>query len=123
MPIQESGKLKFLEESEKLTEEITVKFVYGHTEAMMLPVINYNGKTVIYCADLIPSSGHVPLPYVMAYDMQPLVTLGEKATLLKEAVQKNAILFFEHDPVTECCSLEETEKGIRVKEKFPLSAL
>ena len=89
----------------------------------MLPVINYNGKTVIYCADLIPSSGHVPLPYVMAYDMQPLVTLGEKATLLKEAVQNNAVLFFEHDPVTECCSLEETEKGIRVKEKFPLSAL
>ncbi len=123
MPIQESGKLKFLDESEKLTPEIAVKFVYGHTEAMMLPVINYNGKTVIYCADLIPSSGHVPLPYVMAYDMQPLVTLGEKATLLKEAVQNNAVLFFEHDPVTECCTLEETEKGIRVKEKFPLSAL
>ena len=123
MPIQESGKLKLLEENEKLTSEIDIKFVYGHTEAMMLPVINYNGKTVIYCADLIPSAGHVPLPYVMAYDMQPLVTLGEKKVLLNEAMKNNAVLFFEHDPVNECCSLEETEKGIRIKEKFPLSSL
>jgi glyoxylase-like metal-dependent hydrolase (beta-lactamase superfamily II) len=123
LPIQDSGHLKFITEGEKLMNGFDVKFVYGHTEAMMLPVLNYNGQEVIYCADLIPSSAHVPVAYVMAYDMQPLITLGEKTALLKEAISKKSILFFEHDPVTECCSLEETERGIRVKEKFPLSSL
>jgi glyoxylase-like metal-dependent hydrolase (beta-lactamase superfamily II) len=123
LPIQESGHLKFITEGEKLMNGFDVKFVYGHTEAMMLPVLNYNGQEIIYCADLIPSSAHVPVAYVMAYDMQPLITLGEKTTLLKEAINKKSILFFEHDPITECCSLEETERGIRVKEKFPLSSL
>ena len=86
---------------------------------MMLPVINYNGRQLIYCADLIPSSAHLPVSYVMAYDTKPLISLEEKQVFLKDAMKNNAVLFFEHDLLTECCSIEQTEKGIRLKEKFP----
>jgi len=120
LPIQESGALNFIEEEQDLTENISVEFVYGHTEAMMLPVIKYKEKKIWYMADLIPSSGHIPLPYIMAYDMRPLNTLDEKTRILKKIVSNNDVLFFEHDPVTECCTLTETEKGIRLSEKFNL---
>ena len=123
LPIQESGQLKFLNEGDKLWENFNVKFVNGHTEAMMLPVINYNGQQVIYCADLIPSAGHLPVSYVMAYDTRPLITLEEKIVFLKEAMAYKSILFFEHDLINECCSIEQTEKGIKVKDKFPISSL
>ena len=123
MPIQESGQLKFINEGDRLWENFNVKFVNGHTEAMMLPVLNYNGQQVIYCADLIPSAGHLPVSYVMAYDTKPLVTLEEKILFLKEAMVNESILFFEHDLINECCSIEQTEKGIKVKDKFPLSTL
>lgn len=116
LPIQDSGRLKFLKDGEELLPGFKSFFVYGHTEAMMLPVIQWNGNTVVYCADLIPSAGHIPVPYVMAYDMNPLITLEEKSKFLKEAVNGNYILFFEHDPVAECCSLQITERGVRVKE-------
>jgi glyoxylase-like metal-dependent hydrolase (beta-lactamase superfamily II) len=121
IPIHESGHLKFLNDGEELVPGFKTFFVYGHTEAMMLPVINYNGRTVVYCADLIPSAGHIPVPYVMAYDMNPLVTLEEKSKFLKEAVQGDYILFFEHDPVIECCSLQMTEKGVRLKTAMKIS--
>jgi glyoxylase-like metal-dependent hydrolase (beta-lactamase superfamily II) len=123
LPVQESGNLKFLKEGEKLSDNFNVIFVNGHTESMMLPVINYNGQQVIYCADLIPSSGHLPVPYVMAYDTRPLLTLEEKSIFLKNALQNAAVLFFEHDLNVECCSIAQTEKGIRVKDKFPLAEL
>ena len=87
---------------------------------MMLPQIQYKGKTIVYMADLLPSAGHIPIPYVMAYDMFPLTTLNEKKSFLKEAVENNYILFFEHDPVNECCNLQQTEKGIRPKDFFKL---
>src|SRR5439155_863375 len=80
-------------------KNISVRFVDGHTDAMMLPEINYNGKTVVYMADLLPSAGHIPIPYVMAYDMFPLTTLNEKRSFLNEAVKGEYILFFEHDPL------------------------
>ena len=121
LPIQESGRLKFLKEGEELLPGFKTFFVYGHTEAMMLPVIQYKGRTVVYCADLIPSSGHIPIPYVMAYDMNPLITLEEKSKFLKEAVQEDYILFFEHDPKTECCSLQATERGPRAKEMMKIA--
>ncbi len=121
LPIKESGRLKFLKDGEELVPGFKSFFVYGHTEAMMLPVIQWNGKTLVYCADLIPSAGHIPVPYVMAYDMNPLITLEEKSKFLKEAVNGNYILFFEHDPVTECCSLQMTERGVRVKETKKVS--
>lgn len=122
-PIQDSGKLKMIEVKEDIafSDNITIRFVNGHTHAMMLPQINnYKGRTIVYMADLLPSTGHIPMPYVMAYDMFPLTTLQEKKAFLQEALQNNFILFFEHDPVNECCTLAMTEKGIRVKETFKL---
>lgn len=129
LPIQESGRLKFLSvqdaSKEKLgstefDENIFVRFVNGHTGSMMLPQINYNGKTIVYMADLLPSQGHIPIPYVMAYDMYPLTTLQEKKMFLKEAVENDYILFFEHDPKYECCNLHQTERGVRPKEFFKI---
>ena len=130
LPIEESGRLKFIEVAEKendklgetiFSENISVRFVNGHTQAMMLPQIKYKDKTVVFMADLLPSAGHIPLPYVMSYDMFPLTTLNEKKSFLKEALENNYILFFEHDPVHECCSLQQTERGIKPKDFFLLA--
>jgi glyoxylase-like metal-dependent hydrolase (beta-lactamase superfamily II) len=122
LPLQESGKLKFIENKEgvNFTKNIKVKFANGHTEAMMLPVINYKGKTLVYMADLLPSIGHIPLPYVMAYDMFPIKTLNEKTAFLNEAVENDYILILEHDPINECCTLQKTEKGIKFDKAFKL---
>ena len=97
-----------------------MRFVNGHTESMMLPQINYKGKTIVYVADLLPSAAHIPVPYIMAYDTRPLQTLKEKKLFLTEAQQNNYILFFEHDPVIECCTLQLTERGIRNENIFSL---
>lgn len=124
LPIQQSGKLKFIEEHPNdFPANIMIRQVFGHTEAMMLPQINYKGKTILYMADLLPSAGHIPLPYVMAYDMFPLTTLNEKKSFLTEAQQNDYVLFFEHDPAIECCTLQMTEKGVRMKESFLLQDL
>ncbi len=129
LPIEESGQLKFVVPGETqfhqlassaFTDNINIRFVSGHTESMMLPQINYNGKTIVYMADLLPAAAHIPIPYVMAYDMFPLTTLNEKKSFLTEAVEKDYVLFFEHDPQIECCTLQQTEKGIRMKESFRL---
>ena len=132
LPIKESGQLQFISApdqsgetlaSVKFNENISVRFVNGHTEKMMLPQISYKGKTIVFMADLLPSAGHIPLPYVMAYDMFPLTTLNEKKAFLTEAQQNDFVLFFEHDPQIECCTLQMTEKGIRLRESFKLSEL
>jgi glyoxylase-like metal-dependent hydrolase (beta-lactamase superfamily II) len=125
LPIQESRQLKFIETSDEaeFTQNFKIRFVSGHTESMMLPLITYNGRHILYVADLMPSAGHIPIPYVMAYDMFPLTTLNEKKSILSEAVEKNIVLYFEHDPVNECCTVQQTERGIRVKETFKLSEL
>jgi glyoxylase-like metal-dependent hydrolase (beta-lactamase superfamily II) len=129
LPIQESGQLNFIPPAEGTKEklgttsfakDIDIRFVSGHTESMMLPQINYKGQTVVFMADLLPSQGHIPMPYVMAYDMFPLTTLLEKKAFLEEAVDNNYVLFFEHDPVYECCTLKRTEKGIRPDKFFKL---
>ncbi|CAN5128845.1 MBL fold metallo-hydrolase [soil metagenome] len=122
LPIQESGQLKFVPDKEgyQLFDNMRIRYVNGHTEAMMLPQINYNGKTIVFMADLLPATFHIPLPYVMAYDMFPLTTLNEKRSFLNEALDNNYILFFEHDPFTECCTLQQTERGIREKDKMNL---
>ena len=133
LPIQESGQLKFLKlesvatgnslavHNSGIINDLSFFTVSGHTDAMMLPKINYNGRTVVFMADLLPSAAHIPLPYVMAYDMFPLTTLNEKKLFLTEAQQNDYVLFFEHDPVNECCTLQMTEKGIKVKDTFKLS--
>jgi glyoxylase-like metal-dependent hydrolase (beta-lactamase superfamily II) len=121
LPIQESGQLKFIETSAgDFPGAIEVRQAFGHTDAMMLPQVNYNGRTIIYMADLLPSAAHIPLPYIMGYDMFPLTTLNEKKSFLTEAQQNDYVLFFEHDPQLECCTLEMTDKGIRKKEDFKL---
>ena len=123
LPIRESGHLKFISEGERPFANFDVIFVNGHTEAMMLPVIKCGDKTLVYCADLIPSTGHVPLPYIMAYDMRPLVTLDEKENFLRIATEKNYLLFYEHDPVTECTTLVKTERGYRAGDTVHVSDL
>lgn len=124
LPIKESGQLKFIESSKnEFPDFISIRQVFGHTDAMMLPEINYKGRTILYMADLVPSVGHIPIPFVMGYDVFPLTTLSEKKILLEEAQKKDFILFFEHDPNIECCSLQWTEKGIRQKDTFKLEEL
>jgi glyoxylase-like metal-dependent hydrolase (beta-lactamase superfamily II) len=135
LPIQESGKLQFIPTpnsdfdannllgSIEFMNDIKIRFVNGHTNSMMLPQINYKGRTIVYMADLLPSTAHIPLPYIMGYDMFPYTTLQEKKSFLKEAANNNYVLFFEHDPINECCTVQETEKGIRVNEVFSLAGL
>jgi glyoxylase-like metal-dependent hydrolase (beta-lactamase superfamily II) len=127
LPIQESGQLQFLERSENFTlnslPNIDVLFVDGHTESMMIPHIKYKGKTIVFMADLLPSVGHIPLPYVMGYDTRPLITISEKEAFLNRAANEEFILFFEHDSVNECCTVQHTEKGVRLKETFDFSEI
>lgn len=122
LPIQESGQLKMIERKADLTREvfpgIDLLFVDGHTDSMMLPQITYKNRRIVFMADLLPSVGHIPLPYVMGYDTRPLITMDEKAKFLKRAADEEQILFFEHDSVNQCCTLQHTEKGVRLKETF-----
>lgn len=125
LPIQESGQLKFISDQDgvSFSEGISVRFAYGHTDAMMLPQIRYKGYQILYMADLLPSVGHIPLPYVMSYDMFPLKTLAEKKSILSEATDNNYILFLEHDTDNECCTLKNTEKGVRLDATLRLEEL
>jgi glyoxylase-like metal-dependent hydrolase (beta-lactamase superfamily II) len=127
LPIQESGQLQFIEQngsySKNVFPDFDVLFVDGHTESMMIPHIRYKGKTLVFMADLLPSVGHIPLAYVMGYDTRPLITLKEKGTFLNLAQKENYVLFLEHDAVNECCTLKETEKGIRLDETFDFNSM
>lgn len=125
IPVQESGQLKFIEEIEGIDfqKDFKVRFAFGHTDAMMLPQLTYKDRTIIYAADLLPSTGHIPLPYVMSYDMFPLQTLKEKKAFLEEAAANDYVLYLEHDAVNECCTVQQTEKGIRLKDTFKLTDL
>jgi glyoxylase-like metal-dependent hydrolase (beta-lactamase superfamily II) len=124
LPIQESGQLKFIDvHTQEFPTEVKIRQVFGHTEAMMLPQINYKGKQIVFMADLLPSAAHIPIPFVMAYDMFPLTTLNEKKSFLSEAVENDYVLFFQHDPKIECCNVQLTEKGIRAKDYFDLNII
>ena len=127
LPIQESGQLKFVERNGDFTKHIfnnfDVLFVDGHTESMMIPHIHYQDKTLVFMADLLPSTGHIPLPYVMGYDTRPLLTISEKEKFLKNSAENNFILFLEHDSVNECCTLTDTERGVRLDKSFQFSEL
>lgn len=133
LPLQQSGQLKLITlpafTSENSIQEIHFSpniscfVVNGHTQGMLIPKISIGNKQLVFMADLLPSVAHIPLPYVMGYDMQPLITLTEKEIFLKDAHQNNYILFFEHDAYNECCTLQETDKGIRVQETFKLDSL
>ena len=127
LPIQESGQLKFVDRTADFTRNVfnnfDVLFVDGHTESMMIPHIHYKGKTLVFMADLLPSVGHIPLPYVMGYDTRPLITLDEKGKFLNRAADQEFVLFFEHDAVNECATLKHTEKGVRLDQTFNFSHL
>jgi glyoxylase-like metal-dependent hydrolase (beta-lactamase superfamily II) len=125
LPIEEHGRLNYIHkmDGEEWLQDFKVRIVNGHTEAMMLPQIKYNNTTVLFCADLVPSAAHVSMPWVMAYDMRPLDTLKEKATMLTEAAKNNWVLFFEHDPKIECCTLKEENGRIKINETFALSEI
>ena len=127
LPIEESGQLKHLKRENNscsfFTDSINLLFMDGHTESMMLPKIQYKNKTIVFMADLLPSVGHIPLPYIMGYDTRPLLTLDEKEKFLIEACNNEYILFFQHDFINECCTLQQTDRGIRVKDVFKLEEL
>jgi hypothetical protein len=120
MPVAESGKLRLFDGPFELLPGFEVRIYNGHTVGQAIPFINTGRHTVVFMADTTPTSAHVPLPYIMSYDTQPLISLSEKEDFMNEAAEKNYILFFEHDAYHECCTLEMTEKGIRVKETMPL---
>ena len=121
LPMQESGQLNFIPlKGDSPLPGVEVLFVDGHTDKQMLPKLQYKNRTLVYMADLLPSVGHIPIPYVMGYDVRPLLTLDEKAQILNQAADEKWVLFLEHDPVHECCTLKHTEKGVRVDETFSL---
>lgn len=126
LPIKESGQLKLLEGDDFLMKDTPLGFdiiiINGHTEKQMLPVINYKNETVVFAADLIPTVGHLPVPYVMGYDTRPLLTLEEKEYFLSLAEEKKYLLFLEHDAHNELISLRQTEKGIRLNEQHRLNS-
>lgn len=123
-PMEESGQLKFIDPAlPGPFPQFDILYVDGHTDKMMIPHIRYKGKTVVFAADLLPSTGHIPLPYVMGYDTRPLLTLAEKEIFLHKAVEEGYVIFFEHDAVNECCTLKMTEKGPRLDRVFPLSEI
>lgn len=127
LPLQESGQLKFIERtgdfSKNVFNNFDVLFVDGHTESMMIPHIFYQEKTLVFMADLLPSVGHIPLPYVMGYDTRPLLTITEKEKFLNMATEKEFVLFLEHDSVNECCTLQQTDKGVGLDKSFQFSEL
>lgn len=123
LPMQESGQLRFIQKPEGdflSTSELGfgIFFVDGHTEKQMIPHIQYQGKTIVFCADLLPTAGHIPIPYVMGYDTRPLLTMPEKTKFMNAAANDNYYLFLEHDAHNEIITVQNTEKGVRLKDVF-----
>jgi hypothetical protein len=126
VPVQESGQLKFIKEKEGSSSPfdfMDIFYASGHTDKMMIPKIKFKNHIICFMADLLPSVGHIPLPYVMGYDTRPLITLEEKAVFLSEAADHNYILFLEHDPEHECCTVKHTDKGVRLDKTFSLKTI
>ena len=123
IPMQESGQLNFIDRPDSgfgFSSELGFDIFYadGHTEKQMLPHINYNGKTIVFCADMLPTAGHIPIPYVTGYDTRPLLSMDEKQIFLKNAADNNYYLWLEHDAHNQIITVQHTEKGIRLKEVF-----
>jgi glyoxylase-like metal-dependent hydrolase (beta-lactamase superfamily II) len=122
-PIQESWRLKLFSTNFNLIEGVEIRLFDGHTVGQAIPFITLNNRTIVFMADLIPTSAHIPLPYIMSYDTQPLLTLKEKEEFLNEAAENQYILFFEHDHMVECCTVEKTDKGFKACESGSLREL
>ncbi len=123
LPMQEAGALKFVGDDLKISDNVSAFLGYGHTEAMMMPKIQYGDKTIVFMADLMPSVNHIKPSYAMGYDIRPLDTMAEREAFNKEAIENNYILFFEHDPINECATLRQTERGPKVDRTFKLSEI
>jgi len=123
LPVSESGRLSLVDEEGELFKGFSLRICYGHTPGLMVPVISYNGRTLVYTGDLIPTIAHLPLIWNMSYDIESLKTIEEKKQILEEALEKNYVLVFQHDETVECCTLEMTPKGIRAKDKFSFSEI
>lgn len=124
LPIQEAGQLQFVQKTNSTNTQTNSELGFGlfyadgHTEKQMIPLIKYQDKTIAFMADLLPTVGHLPLPYVMGYDTRPLLTLAEKETFLKKAADENFYLFLEHDAHNQIITVQHTEKGVRLKDNF-----
>lgn len=123
LPIEKSGRLNLLNLEGKLTENISYRFFHGHTQGLIVPFIKCNNKSVVFLADFIPASSHIPLPFIASVDIQPLVALKEKEMFLKEAADKGYYLVFEHDYDTECCTVKNSEKGVIVDKTYYLNEI
>lgn len=124
IPIKDSGQLSFINEGQTSPfASLDILYMSGHTDKMMIPKIRFKGRVICYMADLLPSVGHIPLAYIMGYDVRPLITLAEKEKFLYEAADNEYVLFFEHDSVNECCTVKRTDKGVRLDKTFRLSEL
>ena len=122
LPLEQSGQLKFIEDPGPFIKEtpfpFSIQLIDGHTEKQMLPLIEYQGEKILYAADLVPTVGHIPIPYIMGYDTRPLLTLKEKEQILRNSFEKEVLLFLQHDPHHQLISLQNTEKGIRMENHF-----
>jgi len=123
LPLLHSGHLTLVDEDCELYEGFSVRLCYGHTPGLMIPVIRFQGRTLVFTGDLIPTVAHIPLIWNMSYDIESLKTIDEKGRLLEEALLNNYILVFQHDEFTECCTLTMTPKGIRAKDRFPFAEI
>ncbi|OEK00767.1 MBL fold metallo-hydrolase [Roseivirga sp. 4D4] len=124
LPMQDSGQLEFVDlQGASPFSQFDIHTVDGHTDKQMLPKIKYKDQTIVFMADLLPSVGHIPLPYVMGYDTRPLITLQEKKAFLEEAADNEYVLFLEHDAVNECCTVKRTERGVKLDRTFPLKEI
>ncbi len=123
LPIGQSGHLNLLDEEGEFFPGVSLRICYGHTPGLMIPLINYKDKTLVYTGDLIPTIAHIPLIWNMSYDIESLKSIEEKRKLLEEALTNDYILVFQHDENVECCNLEMTPKGIRAKDKFDFSKI
>ena len=123
LPIEELGHLNFIESGNEFGPLFSFKLVHGHTESQIIPHINYHGKTIVFSADLIPTTTHIPLPYVMSYDTRPLLTMTEKEKFLNDAFHQKYVLFLQHDPYHSCCTVKKTERGITLNNSFQFSEL
>jgi glyoxylase-like metal-dependent hydrolase (beta-lactamase superfamily II) len=120
VPMAESGQLNLIDKNSELFPGLSVRIYNGHTPGQLIPFISVGGSTIVFAADLLPSVAHIPLPYIMSYDVMPVETLREKEEFLDEAERNNYIIFFQHDLYNECCTLNRTPKGIVAGEKFLL---
>jgi glyoxylase-like metal-dependent hydrolase (beta-lactamase superfamily II) len=122
-PYSGSKQLKLIEKDGELLPNIHIKIFNGHTLGQVIPFVNYNGKTVVYTADFLALSAHIPIPFVMSYDIDPLLSMDEKEQFYRDAVEKNYILFFEHDPKVECCNLRQGKKGVEIDKVFSIDSI